>query len=105
MIQIIIILKVIYNRVYTLLEKQNPFHNSQFGFRKNHSTSLTLQSIENKEMTIGILLDLTKAFDLVKHDILVTKLEKYDERGPAIELIKSYLTNRKQYVQIKNEKS
>ena len=69
--------KVIYYRVYTFLEKQNAFYNCQFGFRKNHSTSLALvnaidivhQSRDNKKMTIGIFRDLIKAFDLVKHNI------------------------------------
>jgi len=108
-----IIEKIIYNRIYTFLEKKSVFHNYQFGFRNNHSTTLALintieairQSMENRDFTLGIFLDLTKAFDLVNHEILKHKLYRYGIRGPAATLIKSYLENRKQYVQIGQYKS
>lgn len=78
----------------------------QFGFQKNKSTELALlgikeklvENIENKHFTVGIFLDIKKAFDSVTHSILLNKLPCYGLRGQVYHLIKSYLENRKQYV-------
>lgn len=51
---------------------------------------------------MGIFMDLTKAFDLVNHDILLKKLEKYGIRGAPLSLITTYLRNRQQYVTVNN---
>ncbi|CAL4075314.1 unnamed protein product, partial [Meganyctiphanes norvegica] len=59
----------------------------------------------NKQMTCGIFIDLSKAFDTVDHQILIGKLEHYGIRRTALELFESYLNNRKQYVHIDNCKS
>ena len=48
---------------------------------------------------------MSKAFDTVDHKILLSKLNHYGIRGPAFSLLKSYLTDRKQYVQIGKNKS
>ena len=80
---------------------------------KNHSTEHALielvdqirLSMQNNQMTCGIFIDLSKAFDTVNHYILLQKLEHYGIRGNALELFKSYLSNRKQYVQIDKSKS
>ncbi|KAJ8885870.1 hypothetical protein PR048_012076 [Dryococelus australis] len=52
-----------------------------------------------------IFVDLRKAFDLVNHEILLIKLERYGIRGTALNLLKSYLTNSIQLVQIRDHKS
>ncbi len=83
---------------------------NQFGFRKNHSTNLALihlinkisSSIDHREITAGVFLDLSKAFDTINHDILYHKLEHYGICGVALEWIKSYSKNRTQFVQHNN---
>ena len=50
-------------------------------------------------------MDLSKAFDTLNHDILIYKLKAYGLSETALKLIQSYLTNRKQYVEINNTQS
>ena len=54
---------------------------------------------------VNIYLDLSKAFDSLKYDILLSKLKFYGLQSKALQLLKSYLTDRSQYVQIDNVKS
>merc|ERR1712215_222805 len=85
----------------------------QLGFRENHSTEHVLIEItdqitfamDNNQITCGIFVDLSKAFDTVNHHILLGKLENIGIRGKALELFKSYLSDRKQYVNIEQSKS
>ena len=105
--------KLLAKRIYSFLEKQNVLYEFQYGFRTGHSTTHALieitdrikLAINNNELMCGIFLDLSKAFDTVNHKILLSKLEYYGFRGPVHNLLKSYLTNRKQYVKIGNHKS
>ena len=59
-------------------------------------------SLDSKQSTIALYLDFWKAFDEVNHDILMSKLLHNDIRGVVQSWIKSYLSNRKQCVSIKN---
>ena len=49
-------------------------------------------------MSIALFIDFSKAFDCIDHRILAYKMQNLGIRGPALELMKSYLTSRKQYV-------
>jgi hypothetical protein len=51
-------------------------------------------------MTLAICYDLSKAFGVIMHDILLSKLNSYGIRGIANEWFNSYLSNRHQYVEI-----
>jgi len=102
-----------YNRLVLFLECINVLSNSQFGFRKgrgiNNAILSSIESIltakDNKEKTIGIFLDLSKAFDMVNHKILNRKLDWFGIRGLVGNLFSSYLSYRKQVVQIDHVKS
>ena len=105
--------KVIYNRLYSFLISKGIINENQFGFRKGHSTSNALNySVEyiesllaQRQHVLCIFIDLSKAFDTIDHNKLVTKLERYGIRGNALQLISSYLSNRKQYVNVLDAKS
>lgn len=85
----------------------------QHGFRKKRSTEsalnmqkdLILQNIEKKLLTLGLYLDFSKAFDRVNHQLLLTKLERYGFQGITLELIRSYLKSRHQFVEINDNRS
>jgi retron-type reverse transcriptase len=62
-------------------------------------------AIDRKEVTAGVFLDLSKAFDTLNHEILLAKLQHYGINGLALKWIKSYLLGRKQFVQFKESRS
>lgn len=82
------------------------FSPCQYGFRNNKSTTLAINNLthivlkgfEENMYTHASFLDLTKAFDCVSHRILLEKLETYNFDNNSIALLKSYLSDRCQYV-------
>ena len=63
-------------------------------------TNKIFDSFEKNELTIGIFIDLKKAFHTVNHSILLAKLNFYGIRGTPFNWMHSYLLSRSQYVQI-----
>ena len=102
--------KLMYKRLINFIEKHRILYNEQYGFRKNYSSEMAIttlttkitEAIENNEFTVGMFLDLYKAFDTVNHSILIGRLEHYGIRGIALEWFKNYLTHRSQIVKYNN---
>ena len=102
--------KILHIRLYKYLTKFEMLYEYQFGFRKGHSTTQALTEItdrlklavDKQELTCGVFIDLTKAFDTVDHNILLQKMFHYGIRGNVYNLFQSYLSNRKQYVKVNN---
>ena len=94
--------KVVYKRTMDFVTKSNILYDKQFGFREKHSTAMALwetvdqisEAMDNKKTTVGVFIDLFKAFDTVDHKILLQKLENYGLRGSVLKWFTSYLENR-----------
>ena len=100
--------QIMYNRLQKYLKDQNILYDKQFGFRTGHSTEHAIaelvdqiyEAFEKNEYILDVLIDLSKAFNTVDHLILLRKLELYGITERNYAWIKSYLSNRLQYIQV-----
>ena len=97
-----------FNRMNSFVNKYKILSDCQYGFRKGknttqaifHLTTDFLECFNKKTYTIAIFLDLRKAFDTVNKDILIYKLNLLGFRGISNQFLNSYMTDRKQYVDV-----
>ena len=100
-----------YNRLYKYLSENNYLYEKQFDFQAVRSTdhaviqliSQILQAFDENDYTIGIFIDLSKAFDTVDHHLLLQKLELYGIKNNNLKWFQSYLSDRKQFIKFNNE--
>ncbi len=106
-----ILKKIVHNRLYSFLIKNELLYKSQFGFKHNHSTADAIlefvgkivKGFEKGDYTLALFLDLSKAFDTLQHSTLLRKMENFGVRGMALKWFKSYLSERKMYVKYGNK--
>ena len=103
--------RLMYNRLYNYLLEHNLLYEKQFGFQASNSTEHAviqlvdqiLHAFKENKYTLGIFIDLSKAFDTVNHDILLKKLEMYGIKGNNLKWFCSYLEHRKQFIKFDNQ--
>ena len=94
------------NRLFKYLSENSIVSEKKIGFQTSHSTEHAIlllvnqlyQSFNESKFTLGIFIDLGKAFDTVGHKILTKKLELYEIKGCNLRWFESYLSNRKQFI-------
>ena len=102
--------KHVHDGLINFLESYKLLHDTQSGFRRNHSCETALihmvekwlKALDKGELVGVIFVDFRKAFDLVDHSILLKKLEIYKFSQVTLNWFKSYLSDRKQIVSFKN---
>ena len=105
--------KVVFCQVSKYMEKNSLMHPNHHGFRQNHSTATCLiqlydkwvEALEERKFTGVCFLDLSAAFDVVNHSLLIKKLSLYGFDEKSIKWIESYLKDRKQTVCIEGKLS
>ena len=105
--------KVIHNRMIAFIEKNNILSETQFGFRKGLSTEAALtqfideihKGLNDRQYTAAVFMDLSKAFDVLDHEILKLKLEHYGFRGIILDFLLSFIKERKYFVSVNGFKS
>lgn len=102
--------KIFLSRLIDFLNKWDILDSSQHGFRQGRSTdsalfdftNAVLGALDGSQSAVGVFCDLSKAFDCVDHSLLLNKLSHYGIRGVTFTWIKSFLSGRKQKVNISN---
>ena len=104
---------ILFNRVNDFFSTNSLFVPEQYGFTKGKSIQnacLTFlhdayQANNKKIYFASVFIDLTKAFDTINHEFLLQKLYNYGIRYENLQLFRSYLSTRSNFVQIKTAKS
>ena len=104
--------KIMYDKVISFLNSNNILYKHQYGFRAKHSTIHPIIHLLNQcaeatnknttEYTLAVLCDLSKAFDVINHKILLHKLRSYGIRGIVNKWFENYLCDRSQFVELEN---
>ena len=105
--------KIMHNRIVDFMNSNNSLYEMQYGFRAGRSCehavlkaqSILLESLNKNQISLLLLIDFSKAFDMVEHSILLKKLHHYGIRGTALSWLKSYLENREQFVSVGGKNS
>ena len=105
--------KVVAMQIEEFFESNDLFGSFQFGFRRGKSTvselltlfDILLDAKQDKKEILLIMYDLSSAFDLADHKILIAKLKVYGFDSKALKWVESYLENRKQFVTVAGEMS
>ena len=92
--------KAVHKRVYKFLEKHQILYDSQYGFQTKHSCEQAIIELIGKTLqakidglhTAALFLDLSKAFDMHDHKILLKKLDLHGLRGVCNDYFREYLT-------------
>ena len=100
--------RITYNRLYKYQTNEKLLYSKQFGFQTGLSTEHAIvklvdqiyKSFEKDHYTLGVFIDLSKAFDTVYHAILIRKLKMCGIKGINLAWFHSYLTNSIQYISI-----
>ena len=100
--------RIIYDRMVKFIDNHKIFTKYQFGFRKNMNTETALinlidfvhKGLTAKHNVGAVFMDLSRAFDVMNHDILEIKLKHYGFRGNFLCLLMSFIRNRKYFVNI-----
>jgi len=101
--------RVIHDQITSYFD--NILSDRQFGYRKGLGTQTPLlvmteiwkKATDEKKKFAALLIDLSKAFDCISHELLIAKLGAYGLEKNALDLIVSYLSNRKQRTKIGND--
>ena len=96
-----------------ILKKNKIIHKHQYGFQPNKSTIHPMVHLlneigtakNNKKISLGIFMDISRAFDCISTPILLKKLEKIGIKNRELEWFKNYLTGRRQCTLINDIKS
>ena len=100
-----------YNRLYKYLTTEKLLYSKQFGFQTGLSTEHAIvqlvdqiyKSFEKDHYTLGVFIDLSKAFDTVDHTVLIRKLEMYGIESIKLAWFRSNLTNSIEYISITHD--
>ena len=90
------------------LKENDLFHPLQSGFRKSYSTETALIrlvdqllfNLDNDKVTGLVFIDYKKAFDLIDHKLLLSKLRALGVGESSLLLFRDYLSGRRQFVNI-----
>ena len=100
--------KLFSKRLDKYIGKFSLLNDSQYGFRSGKSTALALMELteeissamDEKMYTVGVFIDLKKAFDTIDHKLLIQKLQHFGIRGEPNMWLSSYLSDRSQFVNL-----